>query len=117
MSQHEAHAVLEPAATRVRDPLTGRSVWSAGLIKDARIDGDTLRFTLQCADKHSDTDRERMRAGLLRHILTAGWGGEIACQVVVQSAQAPKPQVKKNCLLYTSPSPRDGTKSRMPSSA
>ena len=23
----------------------------------------------------------------------------------------------KNCLLYTSPSPRDGTKSRMPSSA
>ena len=24
---------------------------------------------------------------------------------------------KKNCLLYTSPSPRDGTKSRMPSSA
>ena len=26
-------------------------------------------------------------------------------------------EINKNCLLYTSPSPRDGTKSRMPSSA
>ena len=29
----------------------------------------------------------------------------------------PYSQVKKDCLLYTSPSPRDPTKSRMPSSA
>ena len=28
-----------------------------------------------------------------------------------------KPQVLKSCLLYTSPSPRDATLSRMPSSA
>lgn len=93
MSQHEAHAVLEPAATRVRDPLTGRSIWSAGLIRDARLDGETLRFTLQCAEGHSDSDRERMRTGLLRHIVTAGWGGQIACQVVV-NAPAPAPKVK-----------------------
>ena len=36
----------------------------------------------------------------------ADWtGGEITCQVAV------------SCLLYTSPSPRDGCRSRMPSSA
>ncbi len=91
MSLHEANAILEPAATRVRDPLTGRSIWSAGLLRDARVDGDTLRFTLQCDPGHSDDDRERMRTGLLRHIATAGWGGQIACQVVVKSGQpAPK---------------------------
>ena len=28
-----------------------------------------------------------------------------------------KEQAKKDCLLYTSPSPRDRTRSRMPSSA
>ena len=28
-----------------------------------------------------------------------------------------EPTVSKNCLLYTSPSPRDGATSRMPSSA
>lgn len=88
MSQHEAHAILEPAATRVRDPQTGRSIWSAGLIKNARLDGDTLRFTLQCTEKHSQTDRERMRTGLLRHIATTGWGGQIACQVIVGTPQA-----------------------------
>ena len=29
----------------------------------------------------------------------------------------PRPKLRKHCLLYTSPSPRDRTRSRMPSSA
>ena len=40
---------------------------------------------------------------------------------LIADAQAPLPlkpgQVQKDCLLYTSPSPRDRTRSRMPSSA
>ena len=36
---------------------------------------------------------------------------------VSRRRQNPKPQQLKNCLLYTSPSPRDRTRSRMPSSA
>ena len=36
--------------------------------------------------------------------------------VVVQSSMIIKPK-NKDCLLYTSPSPRDRTRSRMPSSA
>ena len=31
--------------------------------------------------------------------------------------KSPKPYTYKDCLLYTSPSPRDRTRSRMPSSA
>ena len=34
-----------------------------------------------------------------------------------QSSQSPRPIHPKSCLLYTSPSPRDGLLSRMPSSA
>jgi ATP-binding protein involved in chromosome partitioning len=98
MSQHEANAVLEPAATRVRDPLTGRSIWSAGLLKNPRIDGDTLRFTLQCTEQHTETDRMRMRTGLLRHIATGGWGGDVACQLVVASPSAPTSSQPKKAV-------------------
>ncbi len=91
MSDQQAHAILEPAATRVRDPLSGRSVWMAKMIHNARLDGDTLRFTLQCDPGHSDADRERLRAALTRNIEQLGWKGQIACQIVLVAPQAAPP--------------------------
>src|SRR5665647_3573560 len=41
---------------------------------------------------------------------------EVLAQIAGKE-QMPAEQVYKNCLLYTSPSPRDGLLSRMPSSA
>ncbi len=76
-------ALLEPAATRVRDPLTGRSVWLAGLLQDARIEGDILRFTLACKKEHSADDRARMREAVIRN-LAERWSGEIACTIRVE---------------------------------
>ncbi len=76
-------SLLEPAATRVRDPLTGRSVWLAGLVQDARIEGDTLRFTLACKKEHGVDDRARIREALLRN-LAEKWQGEVACTVRVE---------------------------------
>ncbi|MFN7145450.1 MAG: Mrp/NBP35 family ATP-binding protein [Myxococcota bacterium] len=81
-------ALLEPAATRVRDPLTGRSVWLAGLVQDARIEGDTLRFTLACKPGHSADDRARIREAVLRN-LAEQWQGEVACTIRVEGAAAP----------------------------
>ena len=50
-----------------------------------------------------------------------GGGGDAEEQsefdVILDSAGGTKIQVIKVCLLYTSPSPRDRTRSRMPSSA
>jgi ATP-binding protein involved in chromosome partitioning len=83
----EPRTYLEPAATRVRDPLTGKSVWLSGLIQDARIDGDTLRFVLACKPGHSNDDRQRMREALLRN-LAESWTGEIACTLRVEGAAA-----------------------------
>jgi ATP-binding protein involved in chromosome partitioning len=79
--------LLEPAATRVRDPLTGRSVWLAGLVQDARLEGDVLRFTLACKKEHSADDRARMREAVLRN-LAEKWPGEVACTVRVEGATA-----------------------------
>jgi hypothetical protein len=42
----EANSYLEPAATRVTDPQSGRSVWLAGMISDARIEGASIKYNL-----------------------------------------------------------------------
>ena len=41
---------------------------------------------------------------------------EVKDESVVET-EAPEKETSKDCLLYTSPSPRDGLLSRMPSSA
>ena len=64
-------------------------------------------------------------AGLLFAIsrpLATGWFGSIAggkpeTVIVVLDRSASMKQQNLTCLLYTSPSPRDATLSRMPSSA
>lgn len=79
-------SLLEPAATKVRDPLTGRSVWLAGMIQDPRVDGDVLRFTLLCKKEHAPDDRQRIREAVLRNLAERGWSGEVACTIRVEGA-------------------------------
>ena len=45
--------LLEPAATRVRDPVTGRSVWLAQMIRHPQVRGETLHFDLVFDAGHS----------------------------------------------------------------
>lgn len=82
----DPQSFLEPAATRVRDPLTGRSVWLAGLVQDARIEGDTLRFTLACKPEHAAEDRLRMREALVRNVAER-WKGEVACTLRIEGVE------------------------------
>ncbi len=89
-----ADAILEPAATRVRDPQTGRSVWMAGLISDATLTDDTLELTLRTTQAHSQADRERMDKGLRGQIGATGWKGKVVIHHAVgggASAPAPAP--------------------------
>jgi len=101
VAANEADAILEPAATRVRDPLTGRSVWLSQMILDARVDDGVLRFTLACKAEHSSDDRDRIRDTLLRQLQKLGWKGEIACQIIVASSSA-APAAKKTIPIQSS---------------
>ena len=88
-----ADAVIEPAATRVRDPRSGRSVWLAGLITGARFVGeDTLRFTLQTTSEHSQADRDKMSSNLRRQLAQVGWKGEVVIDLAVKSVAPEPPQ-------------------------
>ena len=52
MLEKEALAIIEPAATRVRDPKTGRSIWMAKLIVEAKIVDNTIKIY---PTQHKDT--------------------------------------------------------------
>ena len=90
-----------------------------------RIDSslDDTEFVLGIVDAHMQLGSQRLR-------LKSAVGGEfgiesievgedvLAEHTVVQARQVPLAiEPLKGCLLYTSPSPRDGLLSRMPSSA
>lgn len=77
----DPYSLLEPAASRVRDPRTGRSVWLAGMIQDARIENDVLRFSLVCQKEHSPDDRARVKEAVLRNLVERGWEKEIVCSI------------------------------------
>ena len=87
-SADEAAALLEPAASRVRDPASGRSVWLAGLITGAKIDAEVLEFTLNTNRQHSAEDRSRMQEAILRNLEGLGWKGKVVCHVAVTAAAA-----------------------------
>jgi ATP-binding protein involved in chromosome partitioning len=91
----EASAILEPAATRIRDPQSGRSVWMAGMIQDADLKGDTLTFKLMLAKAHSDEDGQRIQEALVENIGRVGFKGTIDC-LLTRVESAPKPPAKKS---------------------
>ena len=63
---------------------------------------------------HADADADGLRQ--LRHHFDKGLGVGILRQIF-DKALIHLNDINGNCLLYTSPSPRDRTRSRMPSSA
>ncbi len=87
MSAEEARAVLEPAATRVRDPISSRSMWLAGMVVEPRIEGGILKFTLQFSADHAPADRMRMQEALRANIKAQGFDGEVVCNVRIGSGR------------------------------
>jgi ATP-binding protein involved in chromosome partitioning len=91
MTAPDANAILEPAATRVRDPISGRSLWLAGLVRDGTLDGDQLSLTLACTRQHTADDRDRMQSALERQIRSVGWQGGLVINLAITGASAPAP--------------------------
>ena len=53
----------------------------------------------------------------LSNILTGKKGYEVSGEILFENKNLFELETEESCLLYTSPSPRDRTRSRMPSSA
>jgi len=75
MGELDPIAMLQPAATRIRDPLTGRSAWLAGMVKNPRVKGGDLHYDLVFQAEHSPDDRERIAAAILANLRGLGFAG------------------------------------------
>ena len=95
-SSQDALAILEPAATRVRDPLSGRSIWLAGLIQNARFENNTLRFVLAIKPEHSQEATQKILSALEQQIEKLGWTDPVECEINVQSGTHSSQSEKKD---------------------
>lgn len=68
---------LQPAATRVRDPVSGRSIWLASMVRQASSDGDKLTFELWFTPEHSKADRRSIEEALVANLRGEGFEGRV----------------------------------------
>lgn len=81
MPAHEVLQLLEAAASKVRDPLSGRSLQQAGLVGATRVEDGRLVLQLLVSSQHSDEQRRRMLGSLGREVKHAGWEGPIDAEL------------------------------------
>ncbi len=77
MSDVDPLHLLEPAATKVRDPVSGRSVWLAGVVRNGRMDGDVLHYDLFFRPEHAPDDRRAIAEAMTANLRGNGFTGEI----------------------------------------
>ncbi|MEO0600406.1 MAG: Mrp/NBP35 family ATP-binding protein [Myxococcota bacterium] len=77
MADEDFTALLQPAASRVRDPLSGRSVWLADMIQNPRPKGDDLIYDLHFQAEHSVDDRQRIAQAIEGNLRELGFSGKV----------------------------------------
>jgi ATP-binding protein involved in chromosome partitioning len=68
--------LVEAAATRVRDPVSGKSVYLAGIVRDAKFDGQKLSLTLAFG-AHTTSDRDGIEQALSANLRAQGYDGPL----------------------------------------
>ena len=113
--------VAVQAAKGLATPISYSDIAKGGTVRD-----ETKTVTIAVAHVEYETEKRHYahidcpgHADFIKNMITgaAQMDGAI---LVVSADSGPMPQTKEHvllCLLYTSPSPRDATLSRMPSSA
>ena len=97
-----------PVLATVEDQTTNEDTATAVILSATDINGDSFTFTASSADTNVITT---VSIDTLTLTPAPNWNGQAAITVIVTDNGL------GTCLLYTSPSPRDRTRSRMPSSA
>ena len=78
MSDDELTHLLQPAATQVRDPLTGRSVWLAGMVRNVRRKGEAdLVYDLHFEGAHTVEQRQQLPAQIEAKLRELGFEGKV----------------------------------------
>ena len=74
----DVHAILEPAATRVRDPVSGRSIWFSNMIQSPNLQDHTISFEMHYTKEHTSEMKANIERHLHNKIIELGWKGHVA---------------------------------------
>jgi hypothetical protein len=89
--------LLQPAATRVRDPVSGRSVWLAGMVQNVRTKGMDIVYDVHFLAEHGVGDRQAITSAIEENLRGLGFRGKV---------YAPRPR------WWCSPRPRSQHRAR-----
>jgi ATP-binding protein involved in chromosome partitioning len=95
-------ALVQPAATRVRDPLSGRSVWLAGMVQNVRLKGDDLVFDLHFVADHTVADRQRIQDAIQENLRGLGFEGKV---YAMPAGAPPRMTAPQNTAVGAAPAP------------
>ena len=125
--------VIDPTVKGLADDgIAFRGFLYAGLMIDSNLNPKVLEYNCRFGDPETQPIMLRLKSDLIDMIQTCfsgdignyeiEWDKKSAMGIVMSSKGYPESYVTGKeisglCLLYTSPSPRDRQKSRMPSSA
>jgi ATP-binding protein involved in chromosome partitioning len=74
----EPTKLVQPAATRVRDPVSGRSVWLSGILSEPRLtDGGSLEIGVTWDEDHTADDRRAIEEALRKNLAGLGFEGKV----------------------------------------
>ena len=88
MSEVDPSKLIQPAASRVRDPLTGRSIWLAGMVKNVAYAGGALRLTVVFQPGHEVVHQRGIKAAIEQNLGGLGYHGPIEISTVVEAPSA-----------------------------
>jgi ATP-binding protein involved in chromosome partitioning len=77
MSDFDPVTLVEPAATKVRDPLSGRSVWLAGIVKNPVMADGALGYSLVFQPGHDEATRSALEVAVENQIRSMGYHGAL----------------------------------------
>lgn len=95
MAEIDPLRYLQPAATRVRDTLSGRSLWLEGMVQNARVERGALCFDVVVSSEHESADRRRFMEELTSNLRAVGFDGVIRPRLMEKKAPAAKPAAPK----------------------
>lgn len=79
--------LVQPAATKVRDPVSGRSLWLAGMVREAALDDGVLTLELWFTPDHGRLDRKGLEQSLVANIRAQGFSGELKVIARMESSE------------------------------
>ena len=85
-------ALLQPAATRVRDPVSGRSVWLASMVQNGRRKGDDLVYDLHFTHDHDLHSRQAIPQAIEGNLRQLGFQGKVYAMPAGQPPRMPGTQ-------------------------